>query len=221
MRLIMVGGALVAAGCASTPTANNEPVERACGVSDCFLEREVRDFEVLDDDTIVVYVGSQRCAFQIELRGTFCDLTFAPELFFRSTREDLNQDREAFGAPLAGDRTNLRVCSNDLSIGVDGGPFTESQTVGSAQPVDRFGNPRSQCQLQSVASITDDELVELYVEHGVTAPPPPIGPGRIEVEEQEPGAQTEQGADAPAASPETAATGTAPASATAEAAVNN
>jgi hypothetical protein len=39
----------------------------------------------------------------------------------------------------------------------------------------------------SIASITDDELLELYVERGVAPPPPPIGPGKIEVGEQDAG----------------------------------
>src|SRR5687767_10251300 len=62
-------------------------VNRTCGVGDCFLEADVRDFEVIDKTHLVVYIGSQRCAFHVELRGAFCDLTFAPELFFRRSNE--------------------------------------------------------------------------------------------------------------------------------------
>jgi len=61
-----------------------QPLERACTVDDCFHERDVRDFEVIDQTTVIVYVGPQRCAFKMELHGTFCDLTFAPELYFHS-----------------------------------------------------------------------------------------------------------------------------------------
>lgn len=164
MRLVAIGPALLVAGCAGTSTDNSQPIDRACSVSDCFLQREVRDFEVIDDRTLVVYVGGQRCAFRVELDGTFCDLTFAPEIFFR--------------AP-AGRPESERICSYDRQIGVDGGPFTEN--FPEVQP-DRFGVARSQCRILNVASITDDELVELYVEHGVVAPPPPIGPGEISVE---------------------------------------
>ena len=32
--------------------------------------------------------------------------------------------------------------------------------------------------------MTDDEILELYVTHGVAPPPPPMGPGKIEVGEQ-------------------------------------
>ena len=51
---------------------------RACSVADCFHERDVRDFEVIDQTHVVVYTGSQRCAFHVEVRGALCDLTFAP-----------------------------------------------------------------------------------------------------------------------------------------------
>jgi hypothetical protein len=83
------------------------------------------------------------------------------------------------------ERRDLRVCSHDLSIMVHGGRFTES---GSA-PVtrDRFGEPRieAECRIASVTSITDDQLVELYVGRGVVPPLPPIGTGQIEVGEQD------------------------------------
>jgi hypothetical protein len=162
MRLTAVSSSLLVAACASNPTDNTQPVERACSVSECFLEREVRDFEVIGDTTLILYVGGQRCAFQVELDGTFCDMTFAPEVYFRAADGRVPDER---------------ICSYDRQIGVDGGPFTESLNT---EPLDRFGAPRSQCRILSVASITDDELVELYVERGVVTPPPPIGPGQIQ-----------------------------------------
>ena len=69
--------------------------KRACGVEECFFERDVRDFEVIDQTHLIVYTGSQRCAFHVELRGTLCDLTFAPELYFSRTNEI--PDRDAGG----------------------------------------------------------------------------------------------------------------------------
>jgi hypothetical protein len=161
-----------------------QPLERACSVQDCFVERDVRDFEVIDQTTLIVYVGSQRCAFQVELRGTFCDLTFAPELYFHSPNDfERNDDRDIFTGSRSSRLGDLRVCSNDIGISVDGGVFTENPQ--SNQPPDRFGNRRSECQISSVEAVTDDELVQLYVDHGVAPPPPPMGPGQIEVGEQE------------------------------------
>jgi hypothetical protein len=194
-----------------------QPVERACSVKDCFIEREVRDFEVIDQTTLIVYVGSQRCAFQIELRGTFCDLTFAPEIYFHSPSDfERNDDRDIFAGSPSSRLGDLRVCSNDIGISVDGGVFTENPQ--SSQPRDRFGNRRSECQISSVASVTDDELVQLYVDHGVAPPPPPMGSGEIEVGEQEADAEaaptgeqqtapTDAGEGAPSAPEATAATG--------------
>jgi hypothetical protein len=170
-----------------------QPLERTCSVQDCFLERDVRDFEVIDQTTLIVYVGSQRCAFQIQLRGTFCDLTFAPEIFFRSPTDPLRrEDNDLFTGSASNRLTDLRICANDIGIGVDGGVFTENPT--SNQPPDRFGNRRSECQISSVEAVTDDELVQLYVDHGVAPPPPPMGSGQIEVGEQ----KDESGEAAPA-----------------------
>jgi hypothetical protein len=61
--------------------------KRACGVADCFLERDIRDFEVIDQTHLIVYVGAQRCAFHVELSGTLCDMSFAPEVHFRRQNE--------------------------------------------------------------------------------------------------------------------------------------
>jgi hypothetical protein len=202
MRLTAIVGALLLSGCAGTQTDSSQPLARACSVAECFLERDVRDFEVLDPTTVVVYVGQQRCAFKVQLVGAFCDLTFAPEIFFRSNSElETASDRDVFGRSgqgLNGARSDLRVCSGDLKIGVDGGPFSENpsltRTPGTPTPTqptsaarDRFGNERSQCRLSSVSSLTDDQVLELYVAHDKVAPPPPMGAGQIEVGDQKDG----------------------------------
>ena len=165
--------------------------KRACSVEECFFERDVRDFEVIDQTNLIVYTGSQRCAFHIELLGTFCDLTFAPELYFSRLGEmpdGLTPSRDPatdpFGALESGrSRRDLRICTNDLNIQVHGGKFTESASTNP--PPDRFGNPRTECRVSTVTSITDDQLVEFYVGRGVVPPLPPMGAGEIEVGEQE------------------------------------
>lgn len=162
--------------------------KRACSVEECFFERDVRDFEVIDQSHLIVYTGSQRCAFHIEVRGTFCDLTFAPELYF-SKRGEIpitggGPTTDPFGAlENSRQRRDLRICSNDLNVQVHGGRFTES--VPSNAPPDRFGNPQANCQISTVRSITDDQLVELFVGRGLVPPLPPMGTGAIEVGEQE------------------------------------
>src|SRR5688572_24220474 len=185
--------------------------KRACSVEDCFFERDIREFEVIDQTHLIIYTGSQRCAFHVELRGTMCDLTFAPELYF-SRRGDLSESGVTGGAvpgrgpadpfdTLETNRRNdrsLRICSNDLAIQVTGGRFTESATTSVA--TDRYGNPRTDCQVSTVTSITDDQLVEIYVARGVVPPLPPMGAGEIEVgDQEEPDAAAETREDAPPA----------------------
>jgi hypothetical protein len=189
---------------------DTEATKRACSVSDCFLERDVRDFEVIDRTHLVVYVGQQRCAFHVELSGALCDLSFAPDLYFRRSGEVpmiTRTDPLSSGDPTTprasrpGDfdtfalqqreRRDLRICRNDLSIQVHGGQFTESGAAGAT--TDRFGNPRTDCRVANVRSITDDQLVELYVGRGVVPPLPPMGAGQIEVGEQEEQGAAEEG----------------------------
>ena len=184
---------------------DSEATKRACSVADCFLERDVRDFEVIDRTHLIVYVGQQRCAFHVELSGALCDLSFAPELYFRRSNEVpmLTTGREDPLAPAdptvprgrrptdfdpfdiqQRERRDARVCRNDLGIQVHGGVFTESAAA-SGTATDRFGNPRTDCRVSNVRSVTDDQLVEFYVARGVLPPLPPMGTGEIEVGEQE------------------------------------
>jgi hypothetical protein len=187
MKLSLIFLALLVGAYPALGQRNNrddtEAVSRACSVRDCFSEADVRDFEVIDRTHLIVYVGSQRCAFHVELRGTLCDLTFAPELYFTNASEVRD----------GGGRRDLRVCSNDLSVMVHGGQFTESFSAPVVR--DRVGEPRvnADCRVSSIVSVTDDQLIEFYVGRGVIPPVPPMGTGEIEIGEQE-----EQGA-APAA----------------------
>ena len=87
---------------------------------------------------------------------------------------------------------DLRICGNDISIGVSGGSFTKDPTnnqTGNDPANNQTRTVRaaqaSDCQISSVASLTDDKLMELYVRKGVVSPPPPMGSGQIQV-----GAQT-------------------------------
>jgi hypothetical protein len=200
MRLGLVCLGLLAAFAAEGQRNKSDDAaaaKRACSVEECFFERDVRDFEVIDRTHLIVYTGSQRCAFHIELRGALCDLSFAPELYFSRSGELPDgltprgggpaSDRalaDPFGPVATGrDRRDLRICDNDLDVQVHGGRFTES--ISSNAPPDRFGNPRTDCRIATVKSVTDDQLVELYVERGVIAPLPPMGTGQIEVGEQD------------------------------------
>jgi hypothetical protein len=200
MRLGVLGLSLLAAVAAHGQRNGKDDAaatKRACSVEDCFFERDVRDFEVIDQNHLIVYTGSQRCAFHVELRGTLCDLTFAPELYFSRTN-DISDRGVAVGGDAFGGRPadpfgtletanrgsrHLQICANDLSVQVTGGRFTESATTDVQ--TDRFGNPITDCQVTTVTSITDDQLVEILVGSGAIPPLPPMGTGEIEVGEQE------------------------------------
>jgi hypothetical protein len=222
MKLAWLVITSLTAACASqsprTTADASQPLPRACTVAECFNERDVRDFEVLNSTTLVLYVGPQRCAFRVDLTGTFCDLTFAPQVYFRRSSAALDTDERALAS---GARAlNDKICANDIDVGVDGGAFTESQPV---SPIDqrlptsprgaifdngandRFGNRRSDCRVRDVASLTDDQLVELLVDRGVVAPPPPMGSGEIQVQgdQQQGGGSTQptDGANAQSGQP--------------------
>ncbi len=207
MKLGAAGSVLFFACCLAHPTGDAHAGDRACNVKDCFFARDVRSFDVIDKSTLIVYVGSQRCAFRIELRGTFCDLTYAPELVFSDPKDlplgeqdprtkrpgdisfaeaqDLNLPSQKRG------RVSLKVCDNNLGLQVSGGAFTDSTASSSFDPLgdpstrrDRFGRAKTDCQLSSVTSITDDQVVEIYVAHRVAPPLPPMGSGEIQVGKQ-------------------------------------
>ena len=204
MKIGAAGSVLFFACCLAHPAGDSRAGDRACNVKDCFFARDVRSFDVIDKSTVIVYIGSQRCAFKVELRGTFCDLSYAPELVFsdpkdlplgeqdpRSRRtgdvsfaqaEDLSLPSQKRG------RATLKVCDNNLGLQVSGGAFSDSRLSSSLDdpsiPRDRFGRAKADCQVSSVASITDDQIVEIYVAHRVTPPLPPMGSGEIQVGKQ-------------------------------------
>jgi hypothetical protein len=215
MKIGAAGSVLFFACCLAHPTGNAQAGDRACNVKDCFFARDIRTFDVIDKSTVIVYVGSQRCAFRVELRGTFCDLTYAPELVFSDPKDVPlgEQDpriqhqqhnnpggsnfsfAEAVDPNLPGQkrgRASLKVCDNNLGLQVSGGAFSNSTIANPLDPLsdpsvrrDRYGRPlNADCQVSSVASITDDQVVEIYVAHRVTPPLPPMGSGEIQVGKQ-------------------------------------
>jgi hypothetical protein len=178
---------LFLAACAFTNPAGGQPSDR-CESSDCFNQAQVRNFEILDPTTLVVYVGNQNCPFLVEFTGSFCDLTFLPggRLEFRndSLREELEPDARL-----------TRVCARDMGIGIDEGPFS---TAPGGEDIETYELP---CRIRDIASLTDDELLELYVEKGITAPPPPFGTGEITVPDEDPAAGAGQPEATDAATP--------------------
>src|SRR5690606_25480609 len=106
----------------------------------------------------------------------FCDMTFATDLYFRrgGAFRDLSRDERLDPLGSARGSDNLVVCANDLQIDVVGGAFGRIDGGGP------FGD-RAQCQVGSVASLTDDQLIDFYVARGIVPPPPPAEPGALDV----------------------------------------
>lgn len=101
--LALLSGTVVSA-CATAPPDPNQPVRPACDQSvDCFYERNIRSFQVLDDRTVIVLVGRNQCPYKLELDGFFCDIGMSSFIAF--------DDRDG------------RICTYDRSY-VAGGPFT-------------------------------------------------------------------------------------------------
>lgn len=180
MRSAVVLCALWLAACSTTPSAdqlalNTEPAER-CEVTDCFNQLAVRDFEVVDSTTLVLYVGSQRCPFRVEFQGVFCDLTFLPGNTIEFAISDPQNIRRV--TQPTGRMTDTRICSFDRNVGIADDPFSRA---GGFEPIPG----QLPCEIQEVESLTDDELIELYVENRMAAPPPPFGNGQISAPEAE------------------------------------
>ena len=162
--------------------ADSGPADR-CESTDCFNQTRMRDFEVVDPATLIVYIGRQRCAFLVQLTGTFCDLTFLPgnEIVFRPSRVGQARSVPVVGGPRdplgQGGIEQPQVCASDIHLGIEQGPFT---TAGGA-PDDFSG---LSCRIQDVRALTDDERLQLYVDRELVAPPPPFGTGRVEVPDE-------------------------------------
>jgi hypothetical protein len=109
--------ALSLIACTTASQTSNQPADR-CPTTDCFNQQQVRNFEVLDATTLVLYVGSQDCPFVVEFIGTSCDLTFlgSTTLVFRpdTLREELESDIRF-----------TRICAHDVGIGVAEDPFID------------------------------------------------------------------------------------------------
>jgi hypothetical protein len=72
-----------------------------------------------------------------------------------------------------------RICARDIGIGVAEDPFIDPGAG------DLPGTTLA-CHIRNVASLTDDELLELYVNRNLAPPPPPLGTGQVTVPEEKP-----------------------------------
>ena len=207
MKLAACIPPLLLAGCAGTPTTSDTGPAERCEVTDCFFQRDVREFEVISPDTLVVYVGQQRCPFVIEVDGLSCDAVFAPEVhFLQRSLESTDRVMSVADAQVCSTTRGLVLYTGILSpaalserelptggrrggIGGFGGIGSGGGVVGGIGRGDDFGSiaidptSRDVCRVFDIRSINDDQLIELYVEQGITPGPPPVGSGELEVPE--------------------------------------
>lgn len=180
--------------CAAGPKASkskDRPVER-CSVTKCFQRQSVRSFDVIDDDTIVVYSGAQRCPFVVEMRGLQCRMSTAPEVNFVTVgpvpaASALETIRQTGGGLVPGSQDPAgirfrpvdRVCDYTRGLIAVTGPFDQ----GTRTPVPALGALGDACQVVDIKSVTDDQLIEMFVKNKLVPPPPPVGTGEISVAE--------------------------------------
>jgi hypothetical protein len=173
---VLIVAGLGALDAAAQRNRGREPAER-CESTSCFNQTRIRDAEVIDSTTLIVFVGRQDCPFLVEMDGVSCDLTFLPsyDIVFRpnlSTRQ-----RSVFITGSGRDDKNAveqpRVCANDLNLGLQYDEFTNAG--GGAN---NDGSDLS-CRLRNVRSLTDDERLQIYVDRQMAAPPPPFGAGQV------------------------------------------
>jgi hypothetical protein len=98
--------ALLAVACATAPEEEQADAPACDPTSNCFYERNIRSFRALDNRTIIVLVGRDRCPYRVELDGFFCDVAMSSFLAF--------------------DDTDGRICTWDRASVVSG-PFVRDQ----------------------------------------------------------------------------------------------
>jgi hypothetical protein len=86
MRSLVAPLILALAGCASsgTDTRPTSIIRTECDqLTECFYQGAVRDYRVLDNTSIVVFVGPSNCPYHVELDGFFCNLRGSPYIGFQ------------------------------------------------------------------------------------------------------------------------------------------
>lgn len=184
VRKIAFSMTVASIGCAGTPEGTSDrPVRSPCAGLECFRERDIREVQLLDPDTMIVFVGPQRCAFRMEVQGSDCG--------YIGFTVDFDLDRRS---RVLGDQAP--ICLNDRPYLRDPLDPTSRSAEGS-MPGGRGPAPAStdlliRCRVDQIIPLSDDELLEAYVETGSQPPLPPVGTGEISVGEgEEEGGETD------------------------------
>jgi hypothetical protein len=137
--------------------------------SECFNQRNIRDWQILDDSTVILFAGRERCPFIADIDSVTCDVRFLPA-FLEIRKIELGSRRVTRN--LSG-----RVCTYDprLEFVLEVQDFVNDDPTGQG------------CRIFDLRQVSDDSLVELYVDRDMLPPPPPVGSGEVtKVEDEEP-----------------------------------
>lgn len=191
MRFAWLTAAFVLAACTTASTLSDTGPAERCETTDCFNQQQIRNFEVIDDHTLIVYVGARECPFLVELTGPLCDVTLLPgfDIVFRPSRVRGFRTPSTSSGRGGADLSYARVCAGDLDMGLEEGIFSSAGS-GRRRVFDESGGvlddplqpDRLDCRVGNVESLTDDEILEIYVDNRLTPPPPPFGTGEVTVE---------------------------------------
>lgn len=154
-----------------------------CFSKECFFSGQIRDFQIVDSDTMVIYAGRDRCAFVVEVNGMFCDLTYLPQVEFFRTRDRILESNTGRRGDDGGFGRNDRICPNTaMGYSLETFGFTSLD-------VEDMPRGRPACELRGATPASDNDLIELLTIEGIAAPPPPIGNGDITRSEPAPAAE--------------------------------
>jgi len=130
----------------------------------------------------------------VTVDGLLCSLTYLPEVeFFRARDRELEVRRRtrdprdtAIRDPSEdGFARNDRICTNNATL------FALESFGLAATDSDTMPQGIAACQVREVASITDNDLVEILANERIAPPPPPVGNGEISRRDAEPAQEQE------------------------------
>lgn len=174
----LMTGSIISA-CATTPADPNRPVSPACDQSvNCFYERNIRSFQVLDDRTVVVLVGRDRCPYKLELDGFFCDIGMSSFIAFDDSDGRICTWDRSFvaGDPFSRERQDCRV--RQVTPMTDDELLEAYATKGLTPPLPARGSGELEVEEEEAeTAATAPEAASSGAENAVTtedatAPPP-------------------------------------------------
>ena len=172
MRSLVAPLILSVAGCAASGTDSTQTstVRPACNLrTNCFNQRAVRNVRVLNDRSMVVFVGSANCPYLVGVDGFFCNLRRSAYIGFQDFDGQIcDLDRSyVVGDPFAREDDVCEVRSVE--------PLNDDELVeilaahGIVEPLPATGSG----ELEVIKTAEDEEAGP------AAAPAPPAGPESV------------------------------------------